>query len=518
MHYTQDLPNGEAPGPGVQRSSGGTGTLRAPVPAKRARPPFRLGRTPRGLAVLLTPTHVEVATPPGRNGQAQWARVELPDGCFGAKGVQEFAAFEISDEGALIDALIELQVRFGRPMRQVHLALDGTMIRQLSLPLPFVPEPAELKLAVQTEAERYVLFAGTEVALDATVLGQEGDHLAVLFAGMRQDLVLQLHRIFAAAALHLHSIEPASLALLRELERQVPRLIDGGEAVEQIGVACLLSRKLDVSDWERGELRNWRRIFLDDQAVRREDPYVISEAQFELQRTLTDMPARHWVVYDLPAPLVGVLQSRPDSSMETIERPGPDAPSLQVLGAAQYAGATRGLRFNLFTDRTAVRRSMNPLQLALLGGFGGIMAVALAINMVLGNQVKGLERAIQAAQSRAESLTTEVARAKAAGNGSAAARDALNRTRRVAHLFSVLRDTTPENVWLTDVLLGQEGTLVIEGYTLDRDGAVAFARALTPLPGVVRIGIPELSYAPYAGSMELHFKLEATLETAEAKP
>ena len=98
----------------------------------------------------------------------------LAAGTYGLGPGEDPGRPEALDAQALRLAIREVVARAGGRVRHAQLLIEGPLVRPFTLPVPFRPEDAELHTAVQTEAERYLIFAGAETCIGCNLFTKTG--------------------------------------------------------------------------------------------------------------------------------------------------------------------------------------------------------------------------------------------------------------------------------------------------------------------------------------------------------
>ena len=448
------------------------------MPAAKPVPTFLL--TPQALSYALAPAAGDA--PPRVIARP------LPAGVYVLAAGDDAGHPEALDEGGLRLAIRECMARGGGRVKRARLLLEGPLVRAFSLPIGFRPEDAELLTAVQTEAERYVMFAGAAVAVGFEVLKQEPDRLLLMFAAAHEALMKAIAAAFAAEGVQLLAIEPASVALARGLTAGWEPSWD--VSGEPAGVAALLPRRLDVSLWSGSRPIFWRSVMLDGEAVRRGDPEAVAEASMDLQRTLAELPAARWLLADLPPALQAAFAQRPDAAL--VERKlGPEGWPVEALEAAA-TGEARGFGLDLLPAQPVRERAFSDRQLLLLGAFGAIAAGILATMLVVDGRVRAVRQELAAVNAEVADLQTRVAAAKREDAAGADGDDLLQGSALVGMALDALRSCTPADTWIATARIEGGGPLRLEGVSLSGGSPFGFARALTEWPEIADVGMPDL--------------------------
>lgn len=433
----------------------------------------------------------------------------LAPGILGPRSASELSGYALLDPEGLREAIRACMQQAGRPFRRAHLALDGLLIRQVHLPLPYLPPEDELRTAVQSETERYMVFAGTEVAFDYALLEQEEGALSLLVAAGRKDYIHELMGVFQDVGVTISSLEPMPFALIRGLEAEW--LAEESPC----GLITLLPHQLQISSWAHGKLQQWRTLYLDAERMRQGDAQVLAEARIELQRSLMDSPPERWILVDAPEPLDEVLELH----AATLRRH-----DVRVSGF--YAEATRGasrhsaeafpFAFDLLAERRSDRQGPSRAKVGVAAAGIGILIVALAANLVLTQRQKALSAQVQQLQGETEKLQAVLQAPDHRAEAHQATEAALLRTAGVGRLFGTLQEATPHDVWLVSSRLDADETLKVEGYSLSRTSPLSFAKALGHSPDLAEIQVPEVAVAELQGASVYRFRLEAAFRPQEA--
>lgn len=434
---------------------------------------------------------------------------ELPEGALGPSNPAELSRYDLHDREAFLACLQECLIEAKLNAKQAHLALDGALIRQLNLPLPFMPAPDELRLAVQTEAERYVMFAGGDVGLDFGLLRHEPETIALLFAACRSDFLLGIIECFAACGIEVASIEPFSFALMRGLSLEYPEVFAATEDVNAI--ISVLPHKLEVSYWQNQQVLHWRHIYLDTHALLSGELSALSEAQLELQRTLRDHPAQQWFLLDVPEALDSFLIQRFNLNVSQRVNHPEDTWQLVARGADAYGPDGFPFALNLQLRREEKKRRLTNEQLLQLGAAIGILLVSFIINAILGLQAQSLQNTISQVQRETEAMQSVVRQSGSSSQGHELALDVLARAEGISDLFSGLRDVTPSDLWIRDTQLETEKQLSIRGLSISRSAPLAFAQALSQFPRLTNVTVSDLTLEDREGCLFYHFKITADM-------
>lgn len=434
---------------------------------------------------------------------------ELPEGTLGPSNPAELSRYDLHDPEAFLATLKDCLQEAQLTAKQAHLALDGALIRQLNLPLPFMPPPEELRLAVQTEAERYVMFAGGEVGLDFGLLRHEPETISLLFAACRSDFLQGIVACFASCGIEVTSIEPFSFALMRGLSLEHPDLFAATEDISAI--ISVLPHKLEVSYWQNQQILHWRHIYLDTHGLLNGELSALSEAQLELQRTLRDHPAQQWFLLDVPEALDAFLIQRFSLNVTQRITHADDTWQVVARGADAYGPEAFPYALNLTMRQEEKKRKLTNQQLLLLGAAGGIMLVSLVINGILSMQASSIQATISRVQRDTEALQTVIRESGSSSTGHELALDVLARSEGISDLFAGLRDATPQEVWLRDTQLETEKQLTIRGLSISRSAPLAFAQQLSLLPRLANVTVADLSLEEREGVPLYHFKITADM-------
>lgn len=463
---------------------------------------------------ILRPGALElVESTPDTHEPVAYAYAGLPAGLLGFGAPDEGSRFDPADQAALREAIASCLKQAGRKPRRAHVAIDGAVLRQLTLPLSYVPSDDELATLVQTEAERYAVFADAEVAFDFHVLKQEGESLSLLFAAFRAELLAAVSALFRAEGVEIESIEPLPLALLRGFHAQVPEAFADGH---HGGLLALLPYRLHAASWQDGKLKSWRSIFLDTEGVGRGDPEAIADARMELQRTLLDAPSGRWILADVPPALEAALPlGHFELFRHGLSRPG-SAGEL-ARGAAAYTREAYPFALNLCPTPASQRRSFSNRQLATAGGFAAVLVVALLVSTLLDMRVKHLRETLTQLEAESATMQAELQRPDLALAGQQAALAGLTRSAQGAEVFDQIRDAVPHDIWLKETAIQPQKALKLEGYSISRTSPLTFARALGDVPGLANVSMPELRQDKYEGEQVYRFEIQADLAGTERK-
>ncbi|MBO9539991.1 PilN domain-containing protein [bacterium] len=434
----------------------------------------------------------------------------MPPGALGPADASPFAHFVLGDPVALEEAIREAIRRVGGA-KQAHVALDGPIMRVLSLPLSYLPDRDALKLAVRTEAERYRVFGGAELALDFAILNQEPETLSLLFAALRRDFVDAILAVCASAGVEVTSVEPLALALMRGFA-DAPHF---AEATAPHGLICAMGHGLDVAVWQEGRLTNWRSIYLDVAALRRGETTVLDEALVELQRSLLDVGVRDWLLLDVPEPLAEVLRGRTDLNVETRPLRG-DGPHLEALdGAAAYGPDAFPFALDLGPERVVAKRTFDNRQWGAILAAAGLLGVGLGISIYLDGQLRTQRDALTRIQEGTQLLQTQLAQRNSASGTENLQEKAFKASVESARLFSMLQELIPSDVWLTETRLEPDKPLTLVGYALSRTAPVSFAEVLGREGTLSSVTVPEITQEEREGAIVYRFTITAVRGTAQ---
>lgn len=453
---------------------------------------------PTRYAFVLTSEGLELgASDPG----IRPVRVPLPEGVIAPSA--ELSGFVLHDVEALKAALKECLQRFGRRVRRAHLALDGLLVRTLTLPIPFVPPPEELALAVRSEAERYRAFSGSEVASDFALLSSDDAELTVLLAAARREVIDQIVSVFEGERIAVASVEPAPLALLRALaERAQPQ--------ESFGLISVFPQQMHVSTWHGDALQNWRTLYTSAAALKDGDAVAIAEATLDLQRSLVSLGGGSWLLVGVPEPLREALPAPPGVSVETFAMGEAHEGSATLEGATRYGPEQGPFAFNLRHDRLKPPRPKVSRGVGIPMAFLAIFALALGLNVWLSKAAQRHEAEAARLQGEAEKLQAQLAAPDRRHESETALLEALDRSEAVVSLFKRFQDDTPHDVWLSRTILGSDSEVEIQGYALSQEGPLSLAEALGRSPSLSEIQVPELAEADWRGVPVYRFRLVAT--------
>lgn len=425
---------------------------------------------------------------------------------YGPAEPAEAGRYELFDAAALQVAIRSCAERQGRA-RQATLVLEGPLVRHLVLPLPYVPSDQELRTAVQSEVERYAVFAGGEVAFDYNVLKHEGERLSLLITAMRRDLLDSLMAAFDAAKVELVAVEPAAVALVRALANDYKPFWD--VSGESCGIVALLPFRLEVSTWAGGELRAWRSLYMNTEALRKGDATVFADAQLELQRTAIEMPVSRWLLIDLPESLESAVSPTGQAKL-TRQRRRPQGSASEWLEGA-LSEREIPPRLNLLPQKEAPTPTFTRTQLAGLGAFGAILLALLAASLGLDSRAHKLEARLAGLQSETEQLQTQIQHSKQSGDDGEVGLQ-LARSAAGASAFAALRDATPSDTWIQEASMLPNQQLRCLGVSLSRHSPVVFAEELAREAVLSQVALPELRRDKLEGKTIYRFTLTATLK------
>jgi hypothetical protein len=457
--------------------------------------------TPARYTFVLTPEGLELAcgdesVPP--------VHVPLPPGVMAPETESDPASCRLQDPEALRQAVRAAVALLGRRVRRAHLALDGHLVRTVTLPIPFVPSQAELDLAVRSEAERYRVFAGAEVATDFSLLDSDEGGVTVLLAAARRDHLARVAEAFAAERIAITSIEPASLAMLRGLAE-----LKTAPAPEAVGLVQVFPRQLHVSTWKGDALQTWRTLYVDGAALRAGDPVAIAEASLDLQRSLVSLGAAPWVLVGVPEALAEALPLPPGVSPHPLAVRDERGLSLTMRGARRYPSTRPPFVFDLRRDRLKPERAPVSRAVWIAAAFAGMLLLGLGVEVALTREARLHEGEADRLQAEIAAMQARLAPRETGADREAVLREALTRSEAVVSLFGRFQDATPHDVWLSRTSLDGKSQLVIEGYSLSQEGPLQLARALGESRSLSAIAVPQLAEAEYEGEVVHRFRLEA---------
>ncbi|GEM_PF-4346668 len=461
---------------------------------------FRLpfGARPR-YSIVLTSEGLWLGSPdPG----VPTVHAPLPAGALGPRSAAELSSFRLHDPEALRVAIQSCLHQIGRPVRQAHLALEGLLIRTVTLPIPFVPPREELELAIRAEAERYRVFAGAEVACDFAQLDSEEGSLGVLLAACRREDLEAVVEVFEGLGLTISSVEPAQFAMLRGLwaedhERQVCQIV------------TVFPQQIHVSFWDRETLRSWRTLYVQASRLREGEAAALAETRLELQRSLMDLHEGICYLVDAPAPLLELLEMPEGVTAQALEAFTPEGECVMMRGATLYGTEASLFAFDLRLDRLKPARPQVSRGVGIPLAFAAVLVVALVANLWLSEQVKHHERAAATLQAEIAAMQAELMRPDHAGEAEAAMRAAVTRTESVAALFRRFQEVTPHDVWLSETVLGADSSLAVEGYALSREAPLALAKMLGQSRSLSGIEVPEVTETDWQGGRVYRFRIQA---------
>lgn len=461
------------------------------------------------LPFALKPRHSIVLTSEGlwigdSEPGAPVAHAPLAPGVLGARSPEDLSSLELHEPEALRAAIQTCLERLERPVRRAHLALDGLLLRTVTLPLPFVPPREELELAVRSEAERYRVFAGEEVACDFAMLDPTPGELSLLLAAGRRSAIDGIVAVFEASGISILTVEPAPLAVLRGLA-------DRGDAPRACGLVAVFPQQLHLSVWEGPQLHSWRTLHVSASRLRDGDEATLFETRIDLQRSLVEHPLEIAYLLDAPEPLVAAL-SLPGGLVTQVLPPLASGESLAMAGARLYAPERGPFAFDVRHDRLKPQRPPVSRGVGIPLAFAGVLALGLAANLWLSERVKAHEGAAEQLQAEITLLQARMTRPDPGRETTETLREALSRSESVAALFRRFQDVTPHDVWLSKTALEAESKLVVEGYALSRTSPLAFARALGESRALAEIDVPELSEATWQDEPVYRFRIEAAFQ------
>lgn len=450
---------------------------------------------------VLTPEGLELAS---SDDSVSPIHVPLPAGILESASEGDPSSYRLHDAEALREVVRECVARLGRRVRRAHLALDGILVRTVTLPIPFVPSPTELDLAVRSEAERYRVFAGAEVATDFRLLDSDADGVSVLLAAARREEITRLSQVFADEHIRLESIEPASLAMLRGMAA-----LKTEAAPDIVGVIQAFPRQFHVSTWEGNTLQSWRTLYVDSAALDAGDSLAIAETSLDLQRSLVALGAAPWYLVGVPETLLAALPVPPEDSLHRLEARDAQGISLTMSGARRYGPGKGPFVFDLRRDRLKPERPPVSRAVWISAAFAALLLLALAFDLRLTRQARMHEAEASRFQAEIEAMQTTLVKPDGRQESEAALAEALTRSESVVGLFQRFQDDTPHDVWLSRAALGKDEVLILEGYSLSRQGPLNLAQALGQARSLSEIALSELAEADWQGERVTRFKLQA---------
>lgn len=439
-------------------------------------------------------------------------RQPLAPGVLGPRSSSELSGYALLDPVALREAVRACMQQAGRPFRRAQLALDGLLIRQVHLPLPYLPPEEELRTAVQSETERYMVFAGTEVAFDYALLEQEPGALSLMVAAGRKDYISELLAVFQDEGVTITGLEPMPFALVRSLDE---------EWLTQetpCGLITLLPHQLQISAWSHGKLVQWRTLYLDAEAMRREDVLVLGEARVELQRSLMDAPPERWILVDAPEALEEVLELHGGMTVRRHAVRTSGGYEDVTRAASRRTAEAFPFGFDLLAERKAERQGPSKAKVGMVAVAIALLVLALGTNLFLSQRQQAILAQLEQLQADTERLQTEIQAPDRRAEAEQTRQEALRRTQGVGRLFRGIQEATPHDVWLESTRLDDEGTLKVEGYALSRTSPLAFAKSLGHARDLAKIEVPEVAEAERQGTRVYRFRLEAAFRPQEEAP
>lgn len=461
-------------------------------------PRIPFGHKPRH-SIVLTSEGLWIGAP---GLGAPVAHAPLAPGILGARNPGDLSSLDLHEPELLREAVQACLGQLDRPVRRAHLALDGLLLRTVTLPLPFVPPREELELAVRSEAERYRVFAGEEVACDFAMLDPTPGGLTLLLAAARRTAIGGIVEVFERLGISILTVEPAPLAVLRGLAER-------GDAPRSSGLIAVFPQQLHLSVWEGETLHSWRTLHASASRLRDGDEETLLETRIDLQRSLVEHPLEIAYLLDAPDPLVAALSLPGGMETQVLPSLASSGESLAMAGARLYAPERGPFVFDVRQDRLKPAKPPVSRGVGVPLAFAGVLTLGLAANLWLSERVKAHEDAAEQLQAEIEVLQARMTRPDPRRETTETLREALNRSESVATLFRRFQDATPHDVWLSKTELEAESRLVVEGYALSRTSPLALARALGESRALSEIDVPELAEATWQGEPVYRFRLEA---------
>lgn len=455
---------------------------------------FSIGSRP-SYSFVLTSEGLWLAAP-GRNV----VHAPLSPGVLGARPDEELSHFHLHDPAALREAIRGCVAQNGRAVRHAHLALDGILIRTMSLPIPFTPPREELDLAVRAEAERYRIFAGMEIACDFEILESSENGLTVLVAAAQRSEIDGILAVFDEAGVAIDSLEPAPIAAFRGLSVAT-------EAADSAFVTAFPSH-LHVVMRAEGGLHSWRTVPVAMDDLRAGAAGAVAEARMEVLRSLHDLGERLCYLADLPAPLVTSLEGTQDLAFQSLDRSQPEG-GFATQGALRYRQEPGIFDFELRRDRLKPPPKPVSRGVGLPLAFAGVLIAGLLVNLWLSDRVKAREAATEALLQDISTMQTEILRPDPHKEGRETLRAARLRSESAAALLRHFQDETPHDAWIARSELTADSKLVLEGYALSRQSPLTMAEALRRVPSLNAIEIPVVAQEELQGQKVFRFRVLA---------
>lgn len=427
------------------------------------------------------------------------AHVPLPAGIFGAHPEGAYPHFRVLDAEALRDAIRQGVAQLGRSPRRAHLALDGMLIRTMVLPIPFTPPRGELELAIRSEAERYRIFEGSEVACDFAILNSDDNGLSVLVAAAQRAELDAIVGAFAAEGLTLDRIEPAALAGFRGVADEVPR--DGG-------LIMAFPSQLHVLRQRAGKLVSWRALVVSEERLRRGEPALVAETTRDVLRSLHDLGDAACLLAGVPEALRLELREQGGLSAQVCAA-GSDAGGFALAGALRLPQDAGEFAFDLLEDRLKPAKKPVSTPVGFLALFGGVLIAALLANLWLGDRVKAREAELETLQSEMAAVQAQLSRPDPGRASRETLRAGQLRSASAAELLRCFQDATPHDAWLSHAELTSESAVNLEGYALSRQSPLRMAEALREAPFLAGVEVPQVTETTLEGQRVYRFQIQA---------
>lgn len=401
-------------------------------------------------------------------------------------------------EPGLLGKEIRKQLRGERLLsRKAFVAVGGAILRQITLPLPYLPERAELKVAITTEAERYAMFSESEAVVDLLAFEGEEAGIRVLFAAIPRNVAESYQQTLKSAQIQLLSLEPLSLTGLRAM-------LDREEHPEYEGLLAWSDHSISISTWRGGRLQIWREI----ERANLED---FDELVLEVMRTVgPDRPPR-WRVLAAQNP-EGLAQSlEAEIEWTDAER------EARIFARGTALETNHSLpKFDLRFLEPAKGKAISLKQALIISGATLYAIAALCAHFVLEYQARTLQSELDETNRRLK-LVQNIAEAPASAEETAHKQgiEAFRQGNERIEQFLTLREIIPADSWLTRFEIGEE-TLTLEGYSLDSRSPLAFALELDRA-GFGTIAPPTIEREELEGTKLAHFSLSRKKKT-EGQP
>ncbi|HBN08424.1 MAG TPA: hypothetical protein DD435_07175 [Cyanobacteria bacterium UBA8530] len=452
--------------------------------------PFLQFSSPPPIGIAIHPDRIEVFQP-NPAGEPRFCQFDLPEGWIDA------------ESGVVEPVLLGKEIRRRLRDERIHprkaiVGVAGAIVRQIHLPLPYVPSKEELKVAITTEAERYAMFSEAEAVVDLVAFNQEAPGIRVLFSAIRKDVAQSCQKMMKSAGINLLSIEPLSLACLR------PLLSDEESFKEHWGILAWGDQTISISTWRQGNIQIWREI--EKSSVEENEDLAA-----EVLRTVGNDLPEEWRVLS-PKKIDG-LAERLKAEIDWIDAEKESrifavGTALEIREEQNFSLPKFDLRFIEPAKGTVISRKQAILiSTAVLYGIGMLSWLfVLNINLSrLQQEFDQTNRRLTLLQNVAAAPTNpqEIARKK----GVKEYREGIQ----LIGKFKRIREIIPGDTWLTRIEMGGEKGFSLDGYALNQRSALSLALSLDR-EGFGEIAPPQLKREELEGEKIIRFTMSGKSE------